>query len=287
MYARQDTPSGWPDTDHAVLVTGASSGIGAATAGMLARAGFRVYGGLRNPADRRRLEAAGVIPIILDVTDAAGRSDALSELRGSLGQASLWGLVNNAGVSTLGPLETMPLDELRRVMEVNLWGGIAMAQACLPLLRVSRGRIVNIGSTASRQALPYLGAYAASKAALAAVSDSLRLELRPAGVDVVLVLPAAVRTGLATSLRPPTEADGCDPMAVRGAANLHRELLADAARGPSADVVAQAVLHALTTRHPPARMTPTAPSWRSRLSTALPSAWRERRMARWVWGRDA
>lgn len=172
-----------------VLVTGASSGIGEAAARRLAASGWRVLAGFRRNEDGERLRGAGAQPLRLDVTDAetiARAADAAGE--------RLDGLVNNAGIALAAPLELLPLDELRRQLEVNLVGQVAVTQAVLPALRRARGRIVNVGSIAGRSALPFLGAYAASKFALEAVSDALRVELRPFGIDVVVVEPASIAT---------------------------------------------------------------------------------------------
>jgi NAD(P)-dependent dehydrogenase (short-subunit alcohol dehydrogenase family) len=173
-----------------VVVTGASSGIGEACALRLARSGWRVLAGVRSSADAERLRGRDVEPITLDVTDA----DAIAAAAERLDGAGLHGLVNNAGIAVSMPLEFLPLDEFRRQLEVNLVGQIAVTQAFLPHLRRARGRIVNVGSIAGRSALPFLGAYAASKHALEAVTDALRVELRPFGIDVAIVEPATIAT---------------------------------------------------------------------------------------------
>jgi NAD(P)-dependent dehydrogenase (short-subunit alcohol dehydrogenase family) len=177
-----------------VLITGASTGIGAATAVHLAGRGFEVFAGVRRPEDGDRLrERARVTPLILDVTDG----DAIAEARAQLGEATdgaLAGLVNNAGVVVSGPAEFLPLDEWRRQLEINLLGHVAVIQAFLGPLREARGRIVNVGSVGARTPLPFLGPYAASKAALAAMSDSLRRELRPWRIHVATVEPGSIAT---------------------------------------------------------------------------------------------
>lgn len=179
--------------ERRVLVTGASSGIGEACALRLARGGWYVYAGVRSTADGERLREAGggrIEPVRVDVTDAASISAAASWL----GEAPLHGLVNNAGIALALPLELLPLDELRRQLEVNLVGQVALTQAFLPQLRAARGRIVFVGSVAGRSSLPFLGAYAASKHALEAVADALRVELRPFGVGVSIVEPGTIAT---------------------------------------------------------------------------------------------
>lgn len=179
--------------ERRVLVTGASSGIGEACALRLARGGWYVYAGVRSSADGERLREAGggrVEPVRVDVTDASSISAAAQWIGGG----PLHGLVNNAGIALAMPLEFLPLDELRRQLEVNLVGQVAVTQAFLPQLRAAQGRIVFVGSVAGRSALPFLGAYAASKHALEAVADSLRVELGPFGVGVTIVEPGTIAT---------------------------------------------------------------------------------------------
>ena len=173
-----------------VVVTGASTGIGEATASHLASLGFEVRPGVRKPEDAERLREQGLAPLMLDVTDQASITAARSEL----GDGPLAGLVNNAGIAVSGPLEFLPVDEVRRQLEVNVVGQVAVTQALLPALRRGRGRIVNISSIGGRVALPLLAPYNASKFALEAISDSLRRELRRFGVEVVVVEPGGVKT---------------------------------------------------------------------------------------------
>jgi NAD(P)-dependent dehydrogenase (short-subunit alcohol dehydrogenase family) len=172
-----------------VLVTGASTGIGEATALHLSGLGFTVRPAVRKEEDAERLRGRGLDPLILDVTDQA-TIDAAATAVGD----SLFGLVNNAGIAVSGPIEFVPVDELRRQLEVNLIGQVAVIQAFLPALRRARGRIVNISSIGGRTALPLAGPYAASKFALEGLSDSLRRETRGQGVEVVLVEPGGVKT---------------------------------------------------------------------------------------------
>ena len=170
-----------------VLVTGASSGIGEACAERLVRGGWRVVAGVRTPG----AAPAGTEEVLLDVTDP----DQIAAAADRVG-ADADGLVNNAGMAVAAPLELLPLDELRRQLEVNVVGQIAVTQALLPALRNARGRVVLIGSIGGRSALPFLGAYAASKFALEAVSDALRLELRPFGIEVSIVEPGTIATAI-------------------------------------------------------------------------------------------
>ena len=173
-----------------VLVTGASTGIGEATAFHLRELGFDPVAGVRRDEDAERLEGQGLQTVRLDVTDEAQIAAALE----AVGDGVLAGLVNNAGVAVAAPLEYVPLDEFRRQLEVNLIGQVAVIQAFLPALRRAGGRIVNVSSIGGRVALPLLSPYNASKFALEAVSDSLRRELRPQGVGVIVIEPGGIKT---------------------------------------------------------------------------------------------
>jgi NAD(P)-dependent dehydrogenase (short-subunit alcohol dehydrogenase family) len=175
-----------------VVVTGASTGIGEATAHHLKRLGFEVRAGVRKLEDAERLRVAGIEPLTLDVTD----SQSIAACRFEVGDGPLAGLVNNAGVAVSGPVEFVPIDELRRQLEVNLIGQVAVTQAFLPQLRQARGRIVNVSSIGGRVALPLMSPYNASKFGLEAVSDALRRELRHLGVGVSVVEPGGVKTAI-------------------------------------------------------------------------------------------
>jgi NAD(P)-dependent dehydrogenase (short-subunit alcohol dehydrogenase family) len=179
------------------VITGASTGIGAACALHLDRLGWRVFAGVRKQADAETLKAQGsprLTPVSLDVTDTVSISTAAGAVAGAVGQAGLAGLVNNAGIVVPGPIEFLPLADLRRQLEINVVGQVAVTQAFLPLIRASRGRIVNMGSISGRVATPFTGAYAASKFALEALTDALRLELAPWGISVSIIEPGAVAT---------------------------------------------------------------------------------------------
>lgn len=181
----------------AVVITGASTGIGQAAALHLPSLGFKVFAGVRRDEDAERLRAAGngaIEPLHIEVTDQASIERAAQAVAASLNGGGLAGLVNNAGIAVPGPLEYLPIEEFRRQIEVNLIGQVAVTQAFLPMLRRARGRIVNIGSIGGRVALPLLGPYAASKHAMEGLSDSLRRELRPSGIRVSLVRPGPIAT---------------------------------------------------------------------------------------------
>lgn len=180
-----------------VVITGASTGIGAACALHLDKLGLRVFAGVRRQADAEALKSKAssrLVAIALDVADSLSVSTAASAVAGAVGDAGLDGLVNNAGVVVTGPVEFLPLPELRRQLEINVVGQVAVTQAFLPLIRAARGRIVNMGSIAGRLATPFSSAYGASKFALEALTDALRLELAPWGISVSIIEPGAVAT---------------------------------------------------------------------------------------------
>ncbi len=244
----------------AVLITGASTGIGHATAVSLARRGFAVFAGVRREEDAARLaaDAPGVTTLFLDVTDSASIDAAAKDVREAT-NGRLKGLVNNAGIAVSGPLEFLPLDELRRQLEVNVVGQIAVTQAALPMLREANGRVVNIGSIGGRVALPFLGPYAGSKFAMEGLSDSLRRELAPLGVKVSLVQPGPIATSIwergqskAESLRADMPAEA---QALYGA-RMDKAQTAARARAEEAippTAVADVVAHALTSSRPRTR----------------------------------
>lgn len=231
------------------LVTGASSGIGAACAARLAATRWHVFAGVRHAGDA----PAGTEEILLDVTDAGQIGAAAARI------GELEALVNNAGIAISMPLEFIPLDELRRQLEVNVVGQVAVTQAFLPQLRRSRGRIVFVGSVAGRSALPFLGAYAASKHALEALADTLRVELRPFGIDVSLVEPGTIRTPIweKSAELAGVLANGAQPRL----GELYGERIAAfahaaaerGAKGGSVEAVVDAVENALTRERPRTR----------------------------------
>jgi NAD(P)-dependent dehydrogenase (short-subunit alcohol dehydrogenase family) len=239
-----------------VLVTGASSGIGEATAIHLREVGFTPIAGVRKDEDAERLEALGLRTVKLDVTDA----DGIAAARASLGDEPLAGLVNNAGIAVGAPLEFLPIDTLRHQLEVNLIGQIAVTQAFLPALRRARGRIVNVSSIGGRVALPLVGAYNASKFGLEGASDALRRELRSHGVDVILIEPGGVKTpiwkkgeALADEITEdlPPEAERLYGRLIARVRAETRKI--DEELGSEPRAVAEAIATALTARRPRAR----------------------------------
>ncbi|GAC1578337.1 MAG: SDR family oxidoreductase [Candidatus Elarobacter sp.] len=180
--------------NEAVFVTGASTGIGAATAELAARRDFIAFAGVRSDADAARIEARhpNVRAVRCDVTDRASIAAAAQIVAAS--GVPLRGVASNAGIAVAGPLEFLPVDELRRQFEVNVFGAVEVAQAFLPQLRASRGRLVFVGSISGRLAVPFIAPYSASKFALRAIADALRVELAPAGIAVALIEPSSVKT---------------------------------------------------------------------------------------------
>lgn len=182
---------------RAVLVTGASTGIGEACVVRLEQEGFTVFAGVRKPADGQALvdrSSGRVIPILLDVTREEQIRQAARDVREKLPEGGLWGLVNNAGIATGGALEFLPVDALREQLEVNVVGQLAVTQAFLPMIRETRGRIVNMGSIAGLLCNPFQAPYSISKFALEAMTDALRLELRPWGIQVAIIEPGNIAT---------------------------------------------------------------------------------------------
>ena len=264
-------------------MTGASTGIGAAIARHLAGRGFRVFGTVRRAEDEVALARDGVTPVRMDVTDTASITRARGEVERALGATPLIALVNNAGIPAAGPLELFPLDDLRRVLEVNLIGVVAVTQAFLPLLKVSRGRIVNISSVAGRGALPFLGPYAASKFGLEAVSDSLRRELLPFGVRVIVIEPGSFKTAIWSKV----EAMDLRPYAGTPYESVlerfRRASLRGAERAPPPDKVVRAVWRALNARRPPLRVIVTQHGWLDRIPLWIPDRWLDWLIYRLLW----
>lgn len=271
----------------AVLVTGASSGLGAATAAGLAAAGFTVYAGVRSADSAARItrETPEIRPVTLDVTSAESVRAAAAVIRAGTGTAGLHGLVNNAGICVSAPLECVPIDELRAELEVNLVGTVAVTQAMLPLLRLRGagapaggpvGRIVNISSGIGRVAAPFLGAYAASQFAKEGMSDALRRELDPLGVTVSVVEPGAIMTPIWSKIA--TTADrvvaGTDDDVnerYRRRFDLFLEMNEKRARTSRTrpEAVARVVTHAMTARRPRTRYRVGPDAWAASVAARL------------------
>jgi NAD(P)-dependent dehydrogenase (short-subunit alcohol dehydrogenase family) len=249
------------EPSKAVLITGCSSGIGHATAQRLARSGWTVYASARRPETIADLEAAGCRTLALDVTDESSMLAAVDSVERSEGAVGV--LVNNAGYSQSGAIETVPLDAVRRQFETNVFGLIRLTQLVLPRMRAQRwGKIVNVGSMGGLLSFPGGGAYHATKHALEAVSDALRFELRGFGIDVVLLEPGLIRTEFgdtATASMASIPSSDEDPYArfnatvgavTKGAYDGPMRLL-----GAGPERVARVIERALSRRRPPARIT--------------------------------
>lgn len=240
-------------------MTGASTGIGRATALRLDRAGWRVLAGVRRQEDAESLRAeasGGIEPLFLDVTDA-GQIAAAAERAGAEDDG-LQGLVNNAGLAVPSPLETIPIDDLRRQIEVNLTAQVAVTQALLPAIRRGHGRIVFLSSIGGRIAFPMTGAYHAAKFGVEAVGDTFRQELRPWSIPVSIVEPGSIDTPIwERGERIADEVKERSPQreALYGrAVERYRKVVRDTAeRGISPDKVAGVIEHALSARRPRSR----------------------------------
>ena len=249
-------------TMRSVVITGASTGIGRATALRLDSKGWRVFAGVRRAEDGEALQRSGsgrIGPLMLDVTDAGQIADAASQVRAQVGPKGLDCLVNNAGVVLGGAIETLPIEDLRGVLETNVVGQFAVTQALLAPIRAARGRVVFVGSINGRLSLPFLSPYAASKHAIEAIGDSLRGEMRPLGVKVSIVEPGAIETPMREKGRIAGRAGkgqlNSDQLPLYGKAI--DGFMAAAAKGDEAasspEKVAVTIEHALTARRPRTR----------------------------------
>lgn len=236
-----------------VLITGASSGIGLAAALEMKQRGWRVFATVRRQADLLSLTQQGrglIEPILMEVTDDESVTAALDLVRERAGR--LDGLVNNAGIAVAGPLELLPVEELQRQFEVNVFGVHRVTRAALPLLRAARGRIVNISSVQGAMAIPFSGPYTASKFALEALSDTLRLELHGT-VKVIVLQPGAVRTPIWDKLGQESLPEGDTHYPAQEMERLRRLFLRSGQRGVKPEAVAQAIGNALELPWPLAR----------------------------------
>ena len=256
MTKRNHTYSG------TVVVTGASTGIGEACALFLDQKGFKVFAGVRKQADADALKQKAsdcLVPLFLDVTDENQIAEAAESVANAVGDIGIVGLINNAGIAVAAPLEFVPLDRLRKQLEINVVGVIAVTQAFLPLLRQAKGRIINISSFGGTVSSPILSPYNASKFALEALSDSLRMELKPWGIEVAVIKPAAIKTPIwDKAIESKSELEKTLPqqaIALYGNAIDRMMTYSEEAnqRGASVDVVSKAIFHALTAEKPKTR----------------------------------
>ena len=236
------------------LVTGGSSGIGEATAKLLAANGFTVYAAARRIDRMRHLEQSGVIPLSLDVTDDESTQRAVQTIIDAEGSIDV--LVNNAGYGSYGAIEDVSMDEARRQFEVNMFGLARITQLVLPVMRArGAGRIINISSMGGKIYTPFGGWYHATKHALEGWSDCLRLEVEPLGIAVSIVEPGGIKTewgSIAADNLELVSANGSYANAALDAAESMRNLYRGN-RLSSPDVVAKAVLAAATSKRPRTR----------------------------------
>ena len=256
---------------RSVVVTGVSSGIGEAIAEDLLERGYRVFGSVRRPADADPLVTrwgASFVPLVFDVTDEKALPEVVAQVGSALEGRGLTALVNNAGINLSGPLMHQPLEEFRRVFEVNVFGLLAVTRAFLPLLGAragaghAPGRVVNIGSVSGAITVPFMGAYSASKHAVEAMGQALRRELQPYGVHVTTIEPSFIRSRIfekqAAQAADPRYADTDYADAWR-AFNASLRQQEHKAKPPS--VVTRAVIEAIESPKPRTRH-PLDPIWR-------------------------
>lgn len=269
----------------AVFVTGAGSGIGRVSAIALKKLGFTVFAGVLNEREKKSLQDVidvSFIPLVVDITDTDSIRRAVEEMERTLAkdQLSFIGLANIAGIAPGGPLEFLPPEMLRNAFEVNVLGQISVIQALLPLLRKSKGRIVNMGSIASLVSDQFLGPYCMSKHALKAVNDCLLAELRPYGIQVSLITPGAVATPIwETSIHKGREVFAKLPSQANAFyGELFNSFLSVldglGSKGIAPEKVAKAVVHAFTAKHPRRRYIIGPDAWiKVVLSHMMPLDW--------------
>lgn len=236
------------------LVTGASTGIGRASALRLVAGGWTVLAGVRDPAAGERLaeQAASerLVALELDVTDDAHRAGAVARVAERAGPGGLDALVNNAGIAVGGPLELISEEDLRRQFEVNVFAQVALTRALLPALRRASGRIVFVSSIGGRVSTPFIAPYAASKHAVEAIADALRVELRTSRVQVALVEPGSVATAIWDKAREDTDSFTVPPELEREyghvPAAMRKTIEQTAGRGVAPEAVASVIERALT-----------------------------------------
>ena len=281
-----------------VLVTGASTGIGRATVLHMDRLGWDVYAGVRKDADAEALRkdsSARLTPVIIDVADAASIEAAAKSIEEATGSAGLGGLVNNAGITVQGPLEYLPLDDLRKQLEVNVVGQVAVTQAFLPSIRKGHGRIVFMSSIAGRsRSLPLVAPYSASKRALEAIGESLQDELSPWDIKISLVEPGSIATEIwekgDSSFDDLLESLPPEGRERYGAAAHKGRKLASATgkRGIPPERVAEKVAHALTSSRPRFRyLVGNDAKARAFLEPLIPAKVRSKATKRMLFGKDS
>ena len=262
-----------------VVVTGTSTGIGWGTAKVLIAHGFRVFGSVRKASDAERLSAEFgelFVPLLFDVTDEAAVDAAAARVRGELAGEKLAGLVNNAGVAVAGPLLELPIEEFRRQIDINLTGVVITTRAFAPLVGTDRGlkgepgRIINISSVGGKNAVPFLAPYAASKFALEGLSESLRRELLPFGIDVIVIAPGAVATPIWSKAEQLDITPYLHTPYATALERLRTHMLTLGKSGLPPERIGEAVLRALTAARPRVRTTVTPQPLQDFLARMLP-----------------
>jgi NAD(P)-dependent dehydrogenase (short-subunit alcohol dehydrogenase family) len=246
---------------RSVLITGASTGIGRATALRLDANGWRVFAGVRREEDAASLREAGserLVPLMLDVTEAGQITAAAERIDEAVGEAGLDGLVNNAGIAVPSPLETLPIEDFRRQVDVNLTAQVAVTQALLPRIRAAQGRIVFISSIGGRIAFPFTGAYHAAKFGIEAVGDAFRRELGQWDIGVSIVEPGSVATPIWDRGEKVADEVGArsparDELYGKAIARYRKVSRKTGERGIPPAKAAAVIEHALTARRPRAR----------------------------------
>lgn len=274
---------------RSIVVTGASTGIGYASAKILIATGFRVFGSVRNKADAERVSkelGANFTPLLFDVTDEQAVKNAASQVRAALKGETLAGLVNNAGVSVPGPVLEVPIADFRRQLEINVVGQVIVLQAFAPMLGADPslkgppGRIVMISSVAGKRSLPFAGPYSASKHAIEGLSESLRREMMLFGIDVIVIGPGPIKTEIwAKGAKADLDRFGNTPY-FEPMKKMRGGMQAMGAAGLPAEDVGQLVLHALTARKPWTRYTITPGHASRMLISLLPKRMQDRMIAK-------
>jgi NAD(P)-dependent dehydrogenase (short-subunit alcohol dehydrogenase family) len=264
---------------RSVVITGTSTGIGWGTAKVLLRSGFRVFGSVRKTADAERLSLEfgdNFVPLLFDVTDEAATKAAADQARAQLGGERLAGLVNNAGVAVAGPLLELPIEEFRHQIDINLVGVVIVTKAFAPLigtdpqLHGNPGRIINISSVGGRNAVPFLAPYNASKFALEGLSESLRRELLPFGIDVIVIGPGAVATPIWSKAESIDVAPFANTPYATALERLRNYMLSMGKKGLPPERVGETVLQALTATKPKVRYAVTPQPLQDLLARTLP-----------------
>jgi len=266
-------------TSPVMLITGCSTGLGYALAIEAAQQGFRVFATARKAADVTALQQQGLHALQLDIADPESVQAAVATLTQQAGRLDV--LVNNAGYGAMGPVLDASPEQIRQQFDTNVFGLVALCQACLPLLEVSQGLIVNIGSVSARLTTPFAGWYCASKAALHSLSDAMRMELAPLGVRLMLVQAGAMASAFATNASAQatsglSEASRWWPYRL----GIQRRAHASQQRPTPVTKVAADLMHYIGRQHTPAVLRLAHGAWLFPVLAWLPKSWSDRLLAR-------